>query len=104
MDILTKSLNFLDRDPEAEAEEKVEEEKAPGVEEEGPAAIESGFQQAGGDWEAPAAGFSGAQAGTQWDGTGAPGATEDWAAAGQAAAAAPTTTTEWAEPAKETQW
>ncbi|CAI0648105.1 unnamed protein product, partial [Colletotrichum noveboracense] len=38
---------YFYRDPEAEAEDKVEEEKLPGVEEEGPAAIESGFPAAG---------------------------------------------------------
>lgn len=97
--LLKSRLTFADRDPEAEAEDKVEEEKLPGVDEEGPAAIESGFQQAGGDWDttAPAAGFAGAApAASNWDGAG-----EDWAAAG---AAPPTTTTEWAEPAKDTTW
>ena len=84
-----------DRDPEQEAEEKVEEEKLPGVEEEGAAAIESGFQQAGADWDAPAPGFAGAPAGGNWDGAAAG---DDWAAAGQPAV-------EWAnEPAKQTQW
>jgi len=57
----------LDRDPEAEAEDKVEEDKLPGVEEEGVAAIESGFPTAGGDWEAAPAGFAGAQGGAGWD-------------------------------------
>jgi small subunit ribosomal protein SAe len=94
---------YFYRDPEAEAEDKVEEEKLPGVDEEGPAAIESGFQQSGGgDWEAPAAGFAGAAATTSnWDAAAAPaaGETADWAAsAGQPAG-------EWAnESAKETQW
>ncbi len=71
---------MTDRDPEAEAEEKVEEVKLPGVDEEGPVAIESGFP-ATGDWEAaptsfapttaPAAGWDDAAAGQQWDaGTG----------------------------------
>ncbi|KAK1986353.1 ribosomal protein S2 [Colletotrichum cereale] len=92
---------YFYRDPEAEAEEKVEEEKLPGVEEEGVAAIESGFP-ATGDWDAQAPGFTGAQTGTNWDGAGdewaAAGAapTGDWAAAGDAAAAA-------AAP-KESQW
>jgi small subunit ribosomal protein SAe len=97
---------YFYRDPEAEAEDKVEEEKLPGVDEEGPAAIESGFQQTGGDWEAPAAGF-GAATGTGWDGA-APGAgaSEDWAASTAAPAAG--TTTEWgaaaAEAPKESTW
>lgn len=56
-------LGSTDRDPEAEAEEKVEEEKLPTVEEEGAAAIESGFAATGGDWEAAPAGFAGAGAG-----------------------------------------
>ncbi|KAK1772305.1 ribosomal protein S2, flavodoxin-like domain-containing protein, partial [Phialemonium atrogriseum] len=52
---------YFYRDPEAEAEDKIEEEKLPGVETEGVAAIESGFATTGGgDWEAPAAGFAGA--------------------------------------------
>ncbi|KAL6855096.1 structural constituent of ribosome [Amphichorda felina] len=89
---------YFYRDPEAEAEEKVEEEKLPGVEEEGAAAIETGLPQPAGDWDAPAPGFAGAPAaGGSWDGAG-----EDWAASAQAAAPAPT---EWAnEPAKESQW
>ncbi|KAM5345828.1 hypothetical protein ACJ41O_011689 [Fusarium nematophilum] len=89
---------YFYRDPEAEAEEKVEEEKA-AVEEEGPAAIESGFQAtSGGDWEAPAAGFAGAAATTTgWDGA----AGDEWGAA--------PATTEWAattaaEAPKESQW
>ena len=92
-------LTYLpDRDPEAENEEKVEEEKLPGVEEEGPAAIESGFQQAGGDWDAPAPGLP-AQS-SNWDGAAPNGANavDDWAASGAPA-------TEWSnEAAKETQW
>ncbi|KEY64079.1 hypothetical protein S40285_04840 [Stachybotrys chlorohalonatus IBT 40285] len=93
---------YFYRDPEAEAEDKVEEEKLPGVDEEGPAAIESGFPTTGGpDWEAPAAGFAGANttgtAGAGWDGA-ATG--DDWAASG-----APT---EWANDqppaAKDSQW
>ena len=81
----------LDRDPEAEAEEKVEEEKVPGVEEEGAVAIESGFPAGGADWEAAPAGFPAA-------------ATGEWSEAqpatwesGAAAATAPAT--EWADSA-----
>jgi len=47
---------YFYRDPEAEAEEKVEEDKLPGVEEEPAAAIE-GATFGGGDWEAAPAGF-----------------------------------------------
>ncbi|KAM0345915.1 hypothetical protein ACHAPU_005966 [Fusarium lateritium] len=89
---------YFYRDPEAEAEDKTEEEKVPGAEEEGPAAIESGFQaSAGADWEAPAAGFAGASgaATTGWDGA----AGEEWGAA--------PANTEWAastEAPKESQW
>jgi len=79
---------YFYRDPEAEAEEKVEEEKLPGVEEEGVAAIESGFP-AGGEWEAAPAGF--AATGGEW--SDAPAAT--WDAAAAPAVAAPPT--EWAE-------
>jgi small subunit ribosomal protein SAe len=69
---------YIDRDPEAEAEEKVEEDKLPGVEEEGAVAIESGFN-AGGDWEAAAPGFAGATTGGEWgDAPAAP----NWDAAG----------------------
>ncbi|KAK0706936.1 ribosomal protein S2, flavodoxin-like domain-containing protein [Lasiosphaeria miniovina] len=96
---------YFYRDPEAEAEDKVEEEKLPGVEEEGVVAIESGYPVAGGgDWDAAPAGFaaagggewSEAQAGT-WDAT---------AAAGGAAPAATAPTTEWGtETIKETaEW
>ncbi|KAM7204790.1 40S ribosomal protein S0 [Rhypophila sp. PSN 637] len=77
---------YFYRDPEAEAEDKVEEDKLPGVEEEGVAAIESGFQQTG-EWEAAAPGF--AAAGGEW--SEAQPSTWD-------AAAAPNTT-EWAEAA-----
>ena len=88
----------LDRDPEAEAEEKVEEEKVPGVEEEGPVAIESGFAGGAGDWEAAPAGFPAAAAG-EWS-EAAPATWES----GAAAATAPATT-EWADaPAKESGW
>ncbi|ATY66170.1 40S ribosomal protein S0 [Cordyceps militaris CM01] len=90
---------YFYRDPEAEAEDKAEEEKA--AEEDGPAAIESGFQSAPGDWDAAgAAGFSnapGAATGAAgWDGAGAPG--EEWGAPGAS--------TEWAADAatKDSQW
>ncbi|KAM5509824.1 40s ribosomal protein s0 [Fusarium oxysporum f. sp. phaseoli] len=89
---------YFYRDPEAEAEDKVEEEKLPGADEEGPAAIESGFQNsAGADWETPAAGFAGATgaAAPGWDGA----AGEEWGAA--------PANTEWAasaEAPKESQW
>ncbi|KAI0973035.1 ribosome-associated protein (Rap-1) [Xylaria arbuscula] len=96
---------YFYRDPEAEAEEKVEEEKVPGAEEVGPAAIEAGTFTGTGDWEAAPGAFSGAQGG--WDG-----ATDEWAgavaanaanAAAGGAAAAPTA--EWgATDAKESQW
>ncbi|KAI0452623.1 ribosome-associated protein (Rap-1) [Xylaria acuta] len=90
---------YFYRDPEAEAEEKVEEEKVPGAEEVGPAAIETGTFAGTGDWEAAPAGFSGAQGG--WDG-----ANDEWAgavAAGATTTAAPTG--EWgATDTKESQW
>lgn len=92
---------YFYRDPEAEAEDKIEEEKLPGVEEEGVAAIESGFATAGGDWEAAPAGFAGAAAGGEW-GDAVPTGQSNWDAAGAA-----TTTAEWgAEAPKETpaQW
>ena len=89
---------FTDRDPEAEAEEKVEEEKVPGAEEVGAAAIETGFvNSAPGDWEAAPAAFAGAQPGAAagWDGQ-----ADEW---GNAAAAPPTA--EWgAADAKDSQW
>ena len=92
----------LDRDPEADNEEKGEEEK---VAEEEPAAIESGFPAASTDWEAAPAGFAGATAGGGWDAT-----NEEWgnapaATTTAAAAAAPAAGGEWSnEAAKETQW
>ncbi|KAJ4306732.1 structural constituent of ribosome [Collariella sp. IMI 366227] len=97
-DVMT-DLYFY-RDPEAEAEEKVEEEKLPGVEEEGPAAIESGYPAAGADWEAaPAAAFPPATAaGAEWS-EAQPASWET----GAAAATAPTG--EWAEATpKESGW
>lgn len=91
-----------DRDPEAEAEEKVEEEKVPGADEVGAAAIDAGtFAGTGtGDWEAAPAGFTATQGG--WDG-----ANDEWAGAvaGAAAGTAAPTTGEWgATDAKESQW
>ncbi|RYP51014.1 hypothetical protein DL768_003598 [Monosporascus sp. mg162] len=84
---------YFYRDPEAEAEEKVEEEKLPGVEEVGPAAVETGFvTSGGGDWDAAPAAFTGTQPG--WDGQ-----ADEW---GNAAAAP---TGEWgASDAKDSQW
>ncbi|KAI0161469.1 ribosomal protein S2 [Xylariaceae sp. FL1272] len=82
---------YFYRDPEAEAEEKVEEEKLPGVDEVGPAAIEGGALTGGGDWEAAA---NAPIAGGNWDGA------DEWAGA---TAAAPTA--EWgATEGKESQW
>src|SRR5690606_20674488 len=54
LDHMLTCLPTLDRDPEAEAEEKIEEEKVAAVEEE-TAVVETGF--AAGDWEAAPAGF-----------------------------------------------
>ncbi|AEO71161.1 650ed3e6-ea9b-45e0-985e-313bd31efcbd [Thermothielavioides terrestris] len=77
---------YFYRDPEAEAEEKVEEEKLPGVEDEGPVAIESGFAAGAGDWEAAPAGFPAVGATAEWSEaqpgweTGAAAATGEWAA------------------------
>jgi small subunit ribosomal protein SAe len=89
---------YFYRDPEAEAEEKVEEEKLPTVEEEGPVAIESGFPAGAGDWEAAPAGFPAAAATTEWS-EAQPATWET----GAAAATAPTT--EWADAApKESGW
>ncbi|KAI1328545.1 ribosome-associated protein (Rap-1) [Xylariaceae sp. FL0255] len=86
---------YFYRDPEAEAEEKVEEEKVAGADEVGPAAIEAGTFAGAGDWEAAPAGFSGAQGG--WDG-----AADEWAGA---AAAPAGTTAEWgATDVKDSQW
>ena len=94
--------DYVDRDPEAEAEDKIEEEKLPGVEEAGVEAIESGFATAGGDWEAaPAAGFAAPTTSAEW-GDAVQTGQSNWDAAGAA-----TTTTEWgAEAPKETpaQW
>jgi small subunit ribosomal protein SAe len=84
-----------DRDPEAEAEEKVEEDKLPGADEVGPAAIETAFAGAG-DWEAAPAGFAGATGGGNWDG-------DEWAGAVSSGAAAAAPTGEWATDSKE-QW
>ncbi|KAH6684866.1 40S ribosomal protein S0 [Plectosphaerella plurivora] len=97
-DVMT-DLYFY-RDPEAEAEDKVEDEKVVGAEEEVAA---DAFPAAGGDdWSAAPAGFTGA-AGGNWDG-----ATDEWGATGAAApaaGAAAATTTEWGgEATKESQW
>ncbi|EMR70717.1 structural constituent of ribosome [Eutypa lata] len=88
---------YFYRDPEAEAEEKVEEEKLPGAEEVGPAAIETGFVTSGtGDWEAaPAPGLPATTTQPGWEAQG-----EEW---GNAAAAP--LTAEWgATDAKDSQW
>ncbi|SPO03844.1 probable 40S ribosomal protein S0 [Cephalotrichum gorgonifer] len=87
---------YFYRDPEAEAEDKIEEKEV--VVEEEAAVVEAGFN-AGADWEAAPAGFAGAAA-PGWDAAGA----EDWSApaaagtewAGEAAASA--------DAAKEAQW
>ncbi|CAI4218167.1 unnamed protein product [Parascedosporium putredinis] len=88
---------YFYRDPEAEAEEKVEEEKA--VVEEEAAVVDPGFNATGGDWDAAPAGFAGAAA-PGWEGAG-----EDWSAAPAPTAAAGG---EWgAETAvapKDSQW
>jgi small subunit ribosomal protein SAe len=77
-----------DRDPEAEAEDKVDEDKLPGVDEEGAQAIESGFATSGGEWEAAAPGFA-ATSGGEW---GDAQAGQEWGAGGNAnTTAAPTT-------------
>lgn len=88
---------YFYRDPEAEAEDKVEEDKLPGVEEEGVVAIESGFP-ATNEWESQGPGFA-AAAPTDWADQGVP-ATTNWDNAGQAGG-------DWgAEPEKqsETTW
>ena len=92
--ILEQPLTHVpDRDPEAEAEEKGEEEKAAGVDEVGPAAVATGLLTSGGDWEAAAPGFAGTQGG-DWSGA----APDEW---GNATAPAG----EWgATDAKESQW
>ncbi|KAK1761098.1 ribosome-associated protein [Echria macrotheca] len=86
---------YFYRDPEAENEDKVEEDKLPGVEEEGVAAIESGFPTTG-EWEAAPAGF--AAAGGEW--SEAPAAATNWETTGTAPAA------DWSAeaPAKESTW
>ncbi|PHH83812.1 hypothetical protein CDD82_47 [Ophiocordyceps australis] len=89
---------YFYRDPEAEAEDKVEEDKLPGVDEQGPAVIETGVAGTGGDWEVPAAGFTGAAAATGWDGAEAGG---EWSAAGAASGTAPS---EWADGSKDAHW
>jgi len=87
---------YFYRDPEAEEtkETTTEEAKLPGVDEAGPAAVETGFAGAGGDWELAGSGaaFSGAAAPAatgqgNWD------AGDDWQAGAPATTAAGTTTT-----------
>ncbi|KAI1337696.1 ribosomal protein S2 [Xylariaceae sp. FL0016] len=83
---------YFYRDPEAEAEEKVEEEKLPGADEVGPQAVETGTFATAGEWEAapPGAATTGAPG---WDGQ------DEWAGATGAPAG------EWgATEAKEGQW
>ncbi|KAI1201855.1 ribosome-associated protein (Rap-1) [Nemania serpens] len=98
---------YFYRDPEAEAEEKVEEEKVPGADEVGAAAIDAGTFAPTSDWEAAPAGFAGAQ--NNWDGP-----PDEWAGAvaagagagaGAGAAAGTAATSDWAATdAKESQW
>ncbi|KAK8087118.1 40S ribosomal protein S0 [Apiospora phragmitis] len=86
---------YFYRDPEAEAEEKGEEEKLAGVDDVGPAAVATGLLTSGGDWEPAAPGFAGTQGG-DWSGGG--GAPDEW---GNATAPAG----EWgATDAKDSQW
>lgn len=83
---------YFYRDPEAEAEEKVEEEKAAVVEDVATTAVAAGFTGTG-DWEAAPAGFVAAQGGGNWDGT------DEWGGATAAPVA------EWgATEAKDSQW
>ncbi|CAJ2511394.1 Uu.00g070190.m01.CDS01 [Anthostomella pinea] len=93
---------YFYRDPEAEAEEKVEEEKLPGADEVGPQAIETGTFAAGGEWEAAPAGFAGAAGATATTGGAQPGwdgQADEWAGATGAPAG------EWgATDAKENNW
>ncbi|KAI1495632.1 ribosomal protein S2 [Biscogniauxia marginata] len=85
---------YFYRDPEAEAEEKVEEEKLPSAEEVGTQAIETGTFAAAADWEAAPAGFA-AQTAAGWDGQ-----ADEWAGATGAPPAG-----EWgATEAKDSQW
>ena len=81
-----------DRDPEAEAEEKVEEEKL----------IEAEPEPVAETWGAPAGGFEGAATG-EWGAAEGAAATGEWAAA---EGAAPASTTEWGAEATTgaTQW
>ncbi|KAI5917007.1 ribosomal protein S2 [Camillea tinctor] len=84
---------YFYRDPEAEAEEKVEEEKLPSTEEVGAQAIEAGTFAAAGEWETAPAGFAAQSAG--WDGQ-----ADEWAGATAGAPAG-----EWgATEAKDSQW
>ncbi|KAG7109399.1 hypothetical protein HYQ44_011935 [Verticillium longisporum] len=82
-----------DRDPEAEAEDKVEDEKVVGAEEEAPEATND-------EWAAAPAGFTGATG--NWDGT-----TDEWGATNTAAPAAPPaagSSTEWGGEATKAEW
>lgn len=97
---------YFYRDPEAE-ENKEALEEAKGVDELGAAAVDTGFQASGGDWEVtgnPATAFAGATAPVAAAATGgdwAAGTTEEWGASATAAAGG-----EWgAEGAAKTeQW
>ncbi|KAF8863972.1 40S ribosomal protein S0 [Acephala macrosclerotiorum] len=79
---------YFYRDPEAEENKEAIEDKVPGADEVGAAAVDTGFAGAGGDWEvsgASATAFAGATAaapaaaGAGWDASG-----DDWAASGAA--------------------
>jgi len=78
---------YFYRDPEAEENKEALEDKVPGADEVGPAAIETGFAAGTGDWEVSgtsATAFAGATTaapgGAGWDATGG----DDWAASGTA--------------------
>lgn len=86
---------YFYRDPEAEENKEVQEEgeaKAPGADQVGPGAIDSGFDnaQGTGDWNAPAQGGA-TVPGPNWDEApaGAPGADAGWAVGGDSTAAPP---------------
>ncbi|KAF3343471.1 hypothetical protein VD0002_g6449 [Verticillium dahliae] len=84
---------YFYRDPEAEAEDKVEDDKVVGAEEEAPEATND-------EWAAAPAGFTGATG--NWDGT-----TDEWGATNTAApAAAPAagSSTEWGGEATKAEW
>lgn len=82
-------MYFADRDPEAEAEEKVEEEKL----------IEAEPEPVADTWGAATGGFEAAPTG-EWGAAEAGAPTGEWAAAEGTAAA--TTTTEWGAEATTT--